>query len=376
LSACFHPLNCIMPPHILREIAERGSPAQREMAVKTLRTTSQFRVARQSLAALPKAFETLRADGKQRRVYDAEFGSDLPGLLVRTEGAPPSGDPAIDEAYDGTGATYDMYFNIFNRRSIDNRDMHIISTVHYQQSYDNAFWNGRQIVFGDGDEDLPPPQRLFNRFTIALDIIGHELTHGVINYSANLVYQGQPGALNEHFSDVFGILVKHYHLRQTAPEADWIIGRGIFTENIRGEGLRSMKAPGRAYDDPLIGRDPQPAHMRNYVETTYDNGGVHINSGIPNHAFYVAARELGGFAWEKAGRIWYDALLNRLHTRATFQEAALHTQAAAQALYGTGSLEFQAVRKGWTEVGVIAEESTAEGCLPALTQVMRSFQRL
>jgi Zn-dependent metalloprotease len=376
LSACFHPLNCIMPPHILREIAERGSPAQREMAVKTLRTTSQFRVARQSLAALPKAFETLRADGKQRRVYDAEFGSDLPGLLVRTEGAPPSGDPAIDEAYDGTGATYDMYFNIFNRRSIDNRDMHIISTVHYQQSYDNAFWNGRQIVFGDGDEDLPPPQRLFNRFTIALDIIGHELTHGVINYSANLVYQGQPGALNEHFSDVFGILVKHYQLRQTAPEADWIIGRGIFTENIRGEGLRSMKAPGRAYDDPLIGRDPQPAHMRNYVETTYDNGGVHINSGIPNHAFYVAARELGGFAWEKAGRIWYDALLNRLHTRATFQEAALHAQAAAQALYGTGSLEFQAVRKGWTEVGVIAEESTAEGCLPALTQVMRSFQRL
>jgi Zn-dependent metalloprotease len=365
-----------MPPHILREIAERGSPAQREMAVKTLRTTSQFRVARQSLAALPKAFDTLRSDGKQRRVYDAEFGSDLPGLLVRTEGAPPSGDPAIDEAYDGTGATYDMYFNIFNRRSIDNRDMHIISTVHYQQSYDNAFWNGRQIVFGDGDEDLPSPQRLFNRFTIALDIIGHELTHGVINYSANLVYQGQPGALNEHFSDVFGILVKHYHLRQTAPEADWIIGRGIFTENIRGEGLRSMKAPGRAYDDPLIGRDPQPAHMRNYVETTYDNGGVHINSGIPNHAFYVAARELGGFAWEKAGRIWYDALLNRLHTRTTFQEAALHTLAAAQALYGAGSLEFQAVRKGWTEVGVVAEESTAEGCLPALTRVMRSFQRL
>jgi Zn-dependent metalloprotease len=211
--------------------------------------------------------------------------------------------------------------------------------VHYQKGYDNAFWNGQQMVYGDGDEDLPPAQRLFNRFTISIDIIGHELTHGVTQYEAKLAYLNQPGALNESMSDVFGVLVKQYQLGQTAAQADWLVGQGLFTSNVNGVALRSMKAPGTAYDDPVLGKDPQPAHMRDYVNTIEDNGGVHINSGIPNHAFYVTATEIGGNAWEKAGRVWYVTLRDKLSITSNFQAAANLTYQTAGELFGAGSLE-------------------------------------
>jgi Zn-dependent metalloprotease len=222
------------------------------------------------------------------------------------------------------------------------------------------------MVYGDGDEDLPLAQRLFNRFTIAIDVIGHELTHGVTQYEANLAYSNQPGALNESMSDVFGSLVKQRQLGQTAAQADWLIGQGLFTANVHGQALRSMKAPGTAYDDPVLGKDPQPAHMRDYVNTLSDNGGVHINSGIPNHAFYVVATEIGGNAWEKAGRIWYIALRDKLGVNSQFQDAARLTYETAGELFGSNSLEQQAVRKGWTEVGLSVEAGGGVGCPLAL----------
>ncbi len=200
---------------------------------------------------------------------------------MRIEGAPASGDAAVDEAYDGLGATFDLYWDVYERNSIDDEGLPLDATVHYGTDYDNAFWNGQRMVFGDGDGDL------FNRFTIAVDVIGHELTHGVTEDEAQLAYFFQPGALNESNSDVFGSLVKQKLLHQTVEEADWLIGAGLFTSNVQGVALRSMKAPGTAYDDPVLGKDPQPAHMRDYVRTYQDNGGVHINSGIPNHAFYL-----------------------------------------------------------------------------------------
>src|SRR3990172_275964 len=225
--------------------------------------------------------------------------------------------------------------------------MRLDSTVHYRIGYDNAFWDGEQMVYGDGDENLPVEERLFNRFTIALDVIGHELTHGVTQFEAKLMYSQQPGALNESMSDVFGSLVRQYQLAQTAAEADWIIGKGLLTANVNGVGIRSMKAPGTAYDDPVLGKDPQPAHMKDYVNTISDNGGVHINSGIPNHAFYVTAIEIGGQSWEKAGKIWYVTLRDKLKRNAAFGTAAFHTFQSAGELYGKGSLEQKAVKAGW-----------------------------
>lgn len=364
---------CITPPHLLQEIARNGSDLQRETALRTIITSEQIRGQRRAMRSVMSFLAAISAGAKQRIVYDAKQGSQLPGTLVRSEGDPAVSDPAVNEAYDGCGATYDLYSDVYDRNSIDNNGLQLKSTVHYQKGYDNAFWDGTQMVYGDGDEDLPAEQRLFNRFTISLDVIGHELTHGVTQYEANLAYWDQSGALNESLSDVFGSLVKQYQRKQTAAEADWIIGEGLFTANVNGVGIRSMKAPGTAYDDPMLGKDPQPAHMKDYVSTIEDNGGVHINSGIPNHAFYVASLEMGGYAWEKMGRIWYKTLTDKLQARSTFQDAANLTSEAAAELFGTNSLEQQAVSKGWAEVGITVNggtPSTGDGCLTSILRAL------
>ena len=295
----------------------------------------------------------LAAEGhKQRAIYDARHQQSLPGALVRAEGAKPTGDAAADEAYEGLGATFDFYWNVFQRNSIDDAGLALDATVHFGQNYDNAFWNGERMVFGDGDG------KLFNRFTIALDVIGHELTHGVTQDEARLAYSGQSGALNESVSDVFGSLIKQRASKQSAAQADWLIGAGLLARGVKGVALRSMKAPGTAYDDPVLGKDPQPAHMRDYVHTLEDNGGVHINSGIPNHAFYLAASTIGGFAWEKAGRIWYETLRDsNLRPTSGFRRFARLTVVNAGHLFGEGGAEEQAVRAAWNAVGVAVPPS-------------------
>lgn len=377
-------LNCIVPPYMLREIIENGTAEQRQQALRNIVSAEAIRVQREVIAkeGPPESFMEATASGPNRVIFSADNGSTLPGRELRAEGGPPTGDPAADEAYDGAGATYALFSEAFNRNSIDGNGMRLDSTVHFRTGYDNAFWNGRQMVYGDGDEDLPIDQRLFNRFTIAVDIIGHELGHGVTQHTANLIYQGQSGALNESMSDVFGSLVKQRLLGHDAATADWIIGQGLFTANVNGVGIRNMREPGTAYNDPVVGKDPQPGHMRNYVSTQADNGGVHINSGIPNRAFYVTAINLGGFAWEKAGQIWYATLQSKLSESSNFATAAAKTYEAARDLYGQGSLEQQAVRAGWAEVGIDVEQSgptppsgggTRPGCAGTLMGLFRSL---
>lgn len=366
-----HSVLCITPPYMLRQIVVNGTPEQREYALRSITISEQFRGHRGALTKDVLAFmKPVAAELKQRIVFDANNGTQLPGTVVRQEGDSPVADVTVNEAYDGSGVTYDMFYEIFGRNSIDNKGLRLDSTVHYSKGYDNAFWNGQQMVYGDGDEDIPEDERLFNRFTIALDVIGHELTHGVTQYEANLVYWEQPGALNESMSDVFGSLVKQYQRKETADQANWIIGEGLFTSNVNGVGIRSMKEPGTAYNDPVLGKDPQPGHMDNYVKTVEDNGGVHINSGIPNRAFYVTATEIGGYAWEKAGQIWYKTLSEKLTDRSTFQQAADLTFEAAGELYGTGSMEQNAVKTGWAEVGISIGGDAPTGCL---TVVLRAL---
>ena len=382
MNGCRSSLYCIVPPYILREIIENGTAEQRQQALRNIVSAEAVRVQREVIAKEGPPEPLMEAAaGLSRVIYSADNGGSLPGRQLRGEGGAPTGDPAADEAYDGAGATYSLFSEIFNRDSIDGNGLRLDSTVHYRTGYDNAFWNGRQMVYGDGDEDLPESQRLFNRFTIAVDIIGHELAHGVTQHTANLIYQGQSGALNESMSDVFGALVKQRLLGQAPAAADWIIGEGLFTANVSGVGIRSMKEPGTAYNDPVLGKDPQPGHMRDYVQTQSDNGGVHINSGIPNRAFYVTAMNLGGFAWEKAGQIWYVTLKSKLSDSANFATAAAKTYEAARDLYGQGSLEQQAVRAGWAEVGIDIDqggtppdvEPPRPGCAGSLMGVFRSL---
>jgi Zn-dependent metalloprotease len=338
------PLCSILPPHVMRRLSESGSIEVRGAAFDTVRLSERLRGARMAMADFQRA---VPRGGLRRSIYDAKSSERLPGTLVREEGARRSPDQRVNEAYDGLGATYAYYQETLKRSSIDGRGMGLDATVHYGRKYMNAFWDGSQMVFGDGDGEV------FGAFTSHLDVIGHELTHGVIAHEAAFDYQDQPGALNESFADVFGSMVLQYRRKQNVKQASWLIGQGLLVKFPR-QALRSLAAPGTAYDNDLLGQDPQPAHFRDYRPEDYpdDNGGVHVFSGIPNHAFYLAAMKLGGKSWEKAGRVWYLALTDLLSRRAQFADAALATATAAGRLFGATAE--RAVRDAWEQVGVAA----------------------
>ncbi|MEU5878540.1 M4 family metallopeptidase [Spirillospora sp. NPDC047279] len=336
----------IVPPHMLERVARVAEdPALRDIARRTLIISSAQRVERRTAGPeLPAPTEDFVPD---RTINDAQSQEVLPGKKVRGEGAAATGDRTVDQAYEWLGVTFDFFEAAYRRDSIDSAGLPMVSTVHYGRDYDNAFWNGEQMVYGDGDGVL------FTAFTGPLDVTGHELVHGITQYTANLEYYGQAGALNESVSDVFGSLIKQWHLGHTADQADWLIGQGLLAEGVNGVALRSMKEPGTAYDDPQLGKDPQPGHMDQYVDTYRDNGGVHINSGIPNRAFHLAAVAIGGNAWDKAGKVWYDTLTSgKIKVAETFEGFAAATVATATGLYGADSAENRAVKEAWTGVGV------------------------
>jgi Zn-dependent metalloprotease len=154
-------------------------------------------------------------------------------------------------------------------------------------------------------------------------------------------------------------MVKQWKLGIAARDSDWLIGAGLFAPGVAGKAIRSMAAPGTAYDDPRLGRDPQPAHMRDYVRTTDDNGGVHINSGILNRAFYLAAVAVGGESWRVLGVVWYVALTRKLRSNAGFQSFANATTLAAGELYGPGGSVQRAVAQAWAEVGLPPAKAAA-----------------
>jgi Zn-dependent metalloprotease len=295
-------------------------------------------------------FEAESTGGLRRKVFDAEYTQELQKKLARQEGDPPHADPAVNEAYDGAGDTYTLLREVYGRDSLDGQGLPLVSSVHVRRSFNNAFWNGSQMAYGDGDG------KLFTRFTQALTVIGHELAHGLVQFSGGLRYVNQSGALNEHIADVFGCLTEQFKKKERAEEASWLVGKEILAPTIKGQALRSMKDPGQAYHDPLLGKDPQPDHMTRFVRTTRDNGGVHINSGIPNRAFYLISKTLGGYAWEKAGKIWYEALQKLQDPDATFAKWSMLTVETAAALYGEDSAEKKDVLQGWQGVGVLGED--------------------
>ncbi len=341
----------IVPPYLLSRLAETDEPRFARAAEAARATLAIPREYTPGLLTLTVDEEgSLVAEvtpAADRVISDAGNQETLPGATVRTEGQEPTGDQAADEAYDGLGSTFDFFWHAFSRSSIDGLGAPLLATVHYGQDYDNAFWNGERMVFGDGDGEV------FVGFTRSLTVIAHELSHGVIEAAGGLEYYGQSGALNESIADVFGALTEQFTLDQDVDSASWLVGEGIFTEEVQGSALRSLSAPGTAYDDDVLGKDPQPAHMDDYVNTSSDNGGVHINSGIPNRAFYLVAAALGGKAWERAGRIWYLTLSGGSLTPtvdfAGFAEATLDV---AVSEYGEDSEEAAAVRSGWVGVGL------------------------
>lgn len=350
----------IVPPYLLSRLAATDAPHLAHAAEAARATLA---IARPYLPAHERgrAQLDLSVDGDalvvqgepapDRVISDAGHREALPGVRVRREDDPATDDAAVNQAFDGLGASFELFWDAFARRSIDGAGGTLAATVHYGDRYDNAFWNGERMVFGDGDGEV------FQGFTASISVIGHELGHGVIEHGVGLAYQGQSGALNESVADVFGALTEQHLHGQSAAQASWLIGAGIFTSAVQGVALRSMKAPGTAYDDDVLGKDPQPAHMRDFVRTNEDNGGVHINSGIPNKAFHLVATALGGNAWERAGRIWYlTVTAGTLSPTADFAAFAAATTAIAQREYGERSEEADAVRTAWSAVGVTARD--------------------
>lgn len=352
-------IQCIIPPYMQSRLL---SYRDRELQffrsrVSQLSLDEQIRAKRKVFTQLSKAGQKAfitkakaveaAAVGVYREVYTANHTESLPGTLVRGEGAPAVEDSDVNNVYDAAGATWDFYHALFGRNSIDDDGMKIIQTVHYGQSYANAFWDGEQMIYGDGDQEI------FGSFTTDPDIIGHELTHGVVQYESNLIYQGQSGALNESLADVFGIMIKQRILNQTAANSDWLIGENVLLGDQYA--LRSLKAPGTAYQNhPQLGDDPQPDHMDGYTDDPYDNGGVHLNSGITNHAFYLAATKIGGYAWERTGKVWYAAMCDKemVTQNADFAAFANATKVHAEKLFAGEPTVGQAVAEAWAAVGI------------------------
>jgi Zn-dependent metalloprotease len=335
----------IVPAYLLRAIAANGDQQDRVRALTALAVSSGPRRERQALLELAGAWMFPQRT-KRRTIYDAEHLRVLPGRCVRTEGERRTRDAAVDDAYDAAGRTHDFFRRVFGRQSIDDRGMGIRCSVHFGEGFNNAQWDGRQMIYGDGDG------KYFNSFTSSLDVTAHELTHGITQYTAALGATGQCGALGEHFSDVFGVLTRQYWLGQSAEQAEWLVGADLFTSRVRGRAIRSMKAPGTAYNDPILGKDPQPGHMRGYVRSSGDGRGVHVNCGIPNHAFYRAAMRIGGNAWEVAGQVWYRVLTRDLGPRSTFQHCADATWRRAGEMFGANGVAQKAVGAAWKQVGI------------------------
>lgn len=325
-----------LPPYLLDEMSKRD-PNNAELK-DTVKQTKELQDA-------PAPLIRPRVGGHQgeREVYDAKGQFDHPGDKARFEGDAATGNDEVDKAYEFTGIVRDFYQKEFGRNSIDGEGMKMISTVNYGINYQNAYWNGYQMTYGHPSDSSP-----FKTFML-LDVCGHEITHGVTEHESSMQYYGQAGALNESCSDVFGSLIKQYDKHQTADQADWVIGEGIWKDSIHGKGLRDMLHPGTAYDDPKLGKDPQPANMKDYVKTYKDNGGVHYNSGIPNRAFALFAQAVGGYAWEDPGHIWFAAR-KAAGGNPSFSQFAYRTIEAAKSLGHADEVE--KLQKAWDAVGV------------------------
>ncbi|MYL49250.1 peptidase M4 family protein [Halobacillus litoralis] len=281
--------------------------------------------------------------------YDAQNSWDyaaLPGKLFSSPNASFNDDyeqPAVDAHYNSE-QVYEYYLEEHDRNSIDGEGMAIKSTVHYGEDYNNAFWNGRQMTYGDGDGEF------FIPLSAGLDVAAHEMAHGVTTYSAGLKYRFQSGALNEAFSDIFGALVD---------EDDWEIGEDIMAEEAVASGrtsLRSLSNPskfpvGADYVPYGDGNGMYPSHMDEYYDLPLDldNGGVHINSSIINHAAYITGEQIGK---EKLGQVYYRALTVYLQPESDFSHARESVIQSAADLYGENSEEALATEDGFNQVGI------------------------
>jgi Zn-dependent metalloprotease len=322
-----------IPPHVLDHIAkvQAQQSAEPSAAQRSAVVSAQFRRGRRAPEALPLAQERRTAEPDTvppgltvpkpgtsgRLIYDDANQQSFDITFIRGEGDPATTAQNATDAYDYLGIVRDFYKNRLGRDSIDNAGLNLVANVNFGVEFDNAFWDdvGLRMVFGNGSGTV------FKDLTASVDVCGHELTHGVTQFSANLNYTNdQSGALNESFSDMLGSAIDAYANGKDEKTHNWLIGDEIMADDLFGEALRNMAEPGTAFDNPLMGRDPQPRDM-----STYADADPHIMSGITNRWFYLICQDVG---LDAGTLIMYQTLQN-LWPNAKFADAA--TVAVAQA---------------------------------------------
>jgi Zn-dependent metalloprotease len=352
VSGLFH--NCmftcfIIPTKVLVRFSRdrKLSAATRKTFAEAARFDKEWREVRAartrlSLVAreiLPSQLTAAPAGPPAVMVFNCNHGTVLPGTLVPKPKT--SSDATAKRTFVDTTGVAKFYKKLFGRDSIDNAGMALISSIHYSVKYNNAFWTGSQMVYGDGDGNI------FVDFTKADDVIGHELTHGVTQHSLALSYSNQPGGLNESMSDVFGSMFRQWEAKQVVTKADWLIGKEIMGPGALAQGftcLRDMSNPAAAHC-----LAPQPTKFSQY----HDGMDPHESSGIPNFAFYKAAMAIGGKSWKKAGVIWYQALTGFGPTPNMKMGAfANRTRSLAGSLFPSEPAVKTAVDNAWTAVGL------------------------
>lgn len=338
---------CIVPRKVLERFARdrRLSAAARRAFADAVHLENQWRRVRTEQGRLSRLARSVLPSGLRVpatpaiEVYSCGQGTALPGAHVTNPAT--SRDATVKRANAETTAVAVFYQTLFDRTSVDGAGKTLVSSVHYSAGYNNAFWNGTQMVYGDGDGDI------FVDFTRSTDVIAHELTHGVTQYSAGLGYANQAGGLNESVSDVFGSMFRQWRADQASTAADWLIGADILGPGAKARGytcLRDLANPSAKHC-----LSPQPSRFAQYR----DGMDPHESSGIANHAFYRAAMALGGRSWEKAGRIWYGALAGYAPSPGLrMQSFANRTRSVAAKLFIADAAVKAAVDQAWVAVGL------------------------
>lgn len=336
----------IIPRDVLERLSEdRKLPEEaRQASANSVKVGHEIRKLREQARKLTMATQAAApmvqlAAAPVITVYDCHTTQTLPGTPVANPGG--SADPTAKRTFTETSRVADFYKQVFNRNSIDGAGMTMMSSIHFGVKYNNAMWNGAQMIYGDGDAAI------FIDFTNGNDVIGHELTHGVTQHSLQLAYVNEAGGLNESLSDCFGSMFRQWEAKQTAAQADWLIGHDIIGPTAKARGFTCL----RDMADPAAKHclAPQPTK---YAQIT-PGMDPHYSSGPPNLAFCVACKTLGGNSWEKVGQVWYKVMTGfGPSPNMKMNTFAARTRKVAAQMFSAAPAVAAAVDKGWKQVGL------------------------
>jgi len=338
----------IIPSDVLTRLAgdKKLPPETRKALMDSARVSDAWRNVRTHNALLSSLTQGMEqglapvlASKPKVNVDNCQNQSNLPGVPVASPRT--SKDKTIQRAFTETTAVARFYKQVFKRNSIDNAGLTLLSSVHYGANYNNAFWNGHQMVYGNGDG------KVFVDFTGSNDVIGHELTHGVTQYSLQLGYTGDAGGLNESMSDCFGTMFRQWEAGQDVTQADWLIGSTLMGPVAKSKGytcLRDMANP--ASKKALAAQPTQYSQLTPGMDP-------HYTSGPPNLAFYTACMKQGGKSWERVGQVWYAAMTTSgPKPGMTMPQFAARTRQLATQLYPQQPGVAAAIDAGWKAVGL------------------------